>query len=607
MIHRGRRPSGWRRVVPGCVLVTVAGMLAACGSGATAATPPPVTYVPAVGGSVSIGIDEAPTGCNPNTATGNTLADHLVLSAVLPSAFVVNNLGSSEYNPALIVQAELQSTKPQTVVYSINPKAVWSDGVPITATDFIYTWQHQRSVPIGVTGGDADVASTAGYQDIASVRGSNHGRTVTVVFSTAYADWHGLFDDLLPAHVLDRVGWSPACSTVDPHIDLSGGPYEISSVRAGTVTLVKNPKWWGQAPKLARIVFKVASGPQQLAEWLYKGVVDMVDPTYFDPDFLAQVSSMRTVTSEVNISTTFLELEFATTGPVTGNSLVRDGVAYAINRQELVDRVVGWADTNIAPSSSHLFSQQQNAYPNTPVSVPGNTATTTTTTQPTSPVITADNFPIGSDTIEETKDLSVAGYVRNPSGEWVDVTGRPLTLRLVVDAGDGWAADTGELLAQQLDQAGFHVTVTSEPTADAAGLDLSEGKADLALIPLHTSPYTSATSAWYTPLQDLPGATGAQDWSGYLSTQVETLFSQAASELDPVTAEPLYDQVDQLLWADMVALPLFAEPSTLAWSDDITGVASDPYAPGLFSTLPNWARLVSEPANYSGTPTIPGS
>ncbi len=594
-------------MVPGCVLATVAGLLTACGSDSTSAAPPPVTYVAAAGGSVSIGIDQAPTGCNPNTATGNTLADHLVLSAVLPSAFTVDNLGDSEYNPALIEQAELQSTKPETVVYTINPRAVWSDGIPITATDFIYSWQHQRSVPFGATGGDADVASTDGYQDIKSMIASDHGRTVTVVFATPDADWHGLFNDLLPAHVLERVGWSPACTTVEPHIDLSGGPYEISLVEPGTITLVKNPKWWGQEPKLDRIVIKVASGPGQLAEWLYKGVVDVVAPTYFDPGFLAAVSAMRSVTSEVNASTTFLELEFATTGPVTGNPLVRDGVAYAIDRQELSDRVVGWADINIAPSSSHLYSQQQNAYPTTPAPEPGNTITTTTTTQPSTGVITAQSFPTGSDVIEENKDLTAAGYLRDASGAWIDVTGRALTLRMVVDTGDGWAADTGELLAQQLGQAGIRVTVTSEPNADAAGLDLSEGKADLALIPLDATPYTGETSAWYTPLQELPGTTGAQDWSGYTSTKVDTLFSQAATELDPVSAQPLYNQIDQQLWADMVAMPLFAEPSTLAWSVDTTGVAADPYAPGLLSTLLDWARLVSEPANYSGTPTIPAS
>jgi ABC-type transport system substrate-binding protein len=101
----------------------------------------------------------------------------------------------------------------------------------------------------------------------------------------------------------------------------------------------------------------------------------------------------------------------------------------------------------------------------------------------------------------------------------------------------------------------------------------------------------AATSAWYTPLQDFPGTTGAQDWSGYALHQGrDPVRSQAASELDPVTAQPLYNQIDQQLWADMVALPLFAEPSALAWSDDTTGVAADPYAPGLLSTLLDWAR-----------------
>jgi peptide/nickel transport system substrate-binding protein len=585
----------------------MAGLLAACGSAPATDQPTPVTYIAAVGGSVSIGIDQAPTGCNPNTATGDTLADHLVLSEVLPSAFAVDNLGNSVYDPALIVQAELQSTNPETVVYTINPKAVWSDGVPITAADFIYAWQHQRTVPLGVTGGNADVASTDGYEDIASVTSSNRGRTATVVFSTPYGDWQGLFGDLLPAHVLEKVGWSPACGTVDPAIDLSGGPYEIASVDGATITLVKNPKWWGQEPKLDRIVIKVASGPEQLAEWLYKGVVDVSAPAYFDPSFLESVDAMPFVKSEVNISTTFLELEFSTAGLVTADPLVRDGVAYSIDRQALSDRAVGWADINIAPSSSHLYSQQQNAYPANPTPVPANTTTTTTTTQPSTATITAQGFPTGSDPTQATKDLSAAGYLRNGSGQWVDALGHPLSLRVVVDTGDGWAAATGYLLTEQLEQAGFRVTVTSEPDAAAAGLDLSEAKDDLALIPLYTSPYPTRTSAWYTPLLEAPGTTGAQDWSGYASTKVDSLFAQASSELDPVTAQPLYNQIDQQLWADMVALPLFAEPSALAWSDTTSGVEADPYAPGLLSTLLDWARLVSEPNTYNGTPTIPSS
>ena len=94
-----------------------------------------------IGGSLTLGLDQAPTGCNPNSAAGNTWADHLVLEPVLPSSFVVGPGGVPSYDSAVINQAEVVNTSPQTVVYTINPRAVWSDGVPITAADFIYAWQ----------------------------------------------------------------------------------------------------------------------------------------------------------------------------------------------------------------------------------------------------------------------------------------------------------------------------------------------------------------------------------------------------------------------------------------------------------------------------------
>jgi peptide/nickel transport system substrate-binding protein len=606
--HRGRHPDGWRRLALGLVLLALAGVLTACGPSGASAKPPPVTYLPGQGGIITVGIDQAPTGCNPNTATGDTVADRLVLSAVLPSAFSVDETGAAQYSPlpGLILSAELQSTTPETVVYTLNPRAVWSDGVPITASDFIYAWEHQRSVPINVTGGDANVATTAGYDDIATMTPSNQGRTLTVVFSTAYADWQSLFGDLLPAHILDKAGWSPDCDNVNPAIDLSGGPFEIATVSKTAITLVRNPHWWGTAPKVNELRFRIATGPTQLAEWLREGEIDVAAPSYFTPGFLAAVSSLPTVKSDVHISNTFLELEFATAGPLTSQTLLRDAVAYAIDRQQLTDRVVGWADGYIAPATSHLYAQSESAYPTTPVPVPVNaTTTTTTTTVPTATPISATTFPTGADPDIVIQDMISAGYFRNASGDWVNLDGQLLTLKLAVDAGDGWAAQTAPLLVEQLKVEGITVQLIDEPDAAAAGEQLQAGNVDLALIPLHTTPFPSAASAWYSPLLDFVGGTGAQDWSDYNSTKVDNLFTQASSQLNPVTAQPLYNEIDAQLWADMVALPLFAEPDVLAWTDFVTGMTAGSYAPGLLSTILDWARLVKEPATYSGTPTVP--
>ena len=50
-----------------------------------------------------------------------------------------------QVNTDLLESVEATSTSPLTIQYVINPKAVWSDGVPVTADDFIYAWQSQRA------------------------------------------------------------------------------------------------------------------------------------------------------------------------------------------------------------------------------------------------------------------------------------------------------------------------------------------------------------------------------------------------------------------------------------------------------------------------------
>ena len=69
-------------------------------------------------------------------------------------------------------------------MYTLNPKAVWSDGVPITAKDFEYAWAQERGDP---TSDPTPWRARAGYRDIRSIKGTNKGRTVTVVFRTPFA------------------------------------------------------------------------------------------------------------------------------------------------------------------------------------------------------------------------------------------------------------------------------------------------------------------------------------------------------------------------------------------------------------------------------------
>jgi len=552
--------------------------------------------VTGLGGTLTVGIDQAPTGCNPNSVAGDTWADHFVLEPVLPSAFVTSPGGQSIYDSAVITQAEVQSLNPQTVVYSINPKAVWSDGRPISAADFIYAWQQQRGgIPSpGETTTD-QMATTLGYRDIASVTSGNGGRTVTVVFKTPFADWRALFNDLLPAHVMEKVGWDPACTTVDPAIDLSGGPFEITKVVPGReVVLTKNPHWWGESVDLDHLVVRSGSGPAQLTHWLVTGQAQAVQPSSFDEGFLQNVGTKPGLDSSVGISSSFLQLEFGALSPVTGAPEVRQAIAHALDRQALVNAVVGWANSNIVPAASHLYSQTQGSYPG-PATVPPQIAALPGYTPPKagSTPTPALPFPLTDDDAAVARDLTAAGYTRAPlSSTWTEPNGKPFVVRLVVDAGDRWATRAATVIVDQLAAAGITATVTTEPDATATGLQLSSGAADAGLLPMTATPYPTEATAWYTPMLGPPGSGGSEDWTNYDDPAFNNLLTQAAQQLNPVKASPIYAQADLMLWNSMVALPLFAEPTVLAWSSYSSGIGPNPFGPGLLWFPETWGIRV---------------
>jgi peptide/nickel transport system substrate-binding protein len=581
--------------------------VAGSGIAAASSSKTTVTYVGVAGGSLSLGVTQSPTGCNPHTPAGDSQATLMVLGAVLPSPFYVGQDGTPASNPNdLIVQSELVSTKPETIVYTLNPKAVWSDGVPITARDFTYAWDQQRGNP---TSNPATVASTAGYRDIKSVKGSNKGRTVTVIFRQPFADWQMLFDNLLPAHVMTKVGWNPACTTVNPAIDLSGGPYRIAKVSAQTIVLRTNPKWWGTPPNARTITVHITPSTAQLAQWVRSNYVQVALPGALTPSFLDEVTSLPHVQSSIGLSGTVLQMEMASgpNSPLTPD--MRLAVALSVDRQALVERQANWVLSSVQVATSHIYAQGQNGYHSSPTTTP----TTTSNGPPTTSTSTSTtmigqggsiNFPVTPSPQEVSDLLVAAGYSRTAPGTWHNVFGEALPLNLVVDDADPWALASAPQLEFQLATAGFAVSIIPAASATAAGEELSDGAADVALIPRTTSPFLSESIAWYSDLLGPPGQNGSQDWSNYESTTFENLVTKASEQLNPTTAATYYTAADLQLWEDVVALPLFTEPTALVWSREAGGVIPTLTSDSLLWYAQYWAVRVPE-ATTNTTPPLP--
>ena len=90
-----------------------------------------------------------------------------------------------------------------------------------------------------------------------------------------------------------------------------------------------------------------------------------------------------------------------------------------------------------------------------------------------------------------------------------------------------------------------------------------------------------------------------QNWSRFDDPQVDQLFLQAARELNPVTGTAAYTQIDDQLWDQMVALPLFGEPGLAANGVQVANATYNPSVDGIMWNVALWARL--KPAPTTGT------
>ena len=551
-------------VLGGCTATNAPGT---SGLGSTPTTAHSTPLVSVDGGTATVAVDAVPTTLNDHTVAGATAATQAVCSLVWGQVFQVGPGTMPTLDTDVVESAEVVSVNPQTVVYQINPKATWSDGTPIGAQDFVYAWLSQDGSGKDVDGGTNSVASNAGYEDISSVVGSSDGKTVTVVFQTPYSDWASLFDDLLPAHVAEKVGWNHGFDHFDPATLVSAGPWMVSAWTAGQrMVLARNPHWWGTEPHLDQLVLQAMAGAPAVADALRAGQIQVAAPASFGPTFEAAISSAPAVESTVQLGTTMLALDFNVRDAPYDNQSVRQGIAHLIDRATLVTRLVQPTDPQAWEDNDHLFANIEPWYAD---DAAGHT-------QP--------------DPQTGSQDLAAGGVVANAEGTWT-WHGSPLVLDLAWASDDPWSAAVGPALAAQLTSRGFDVTVDPTSSANLEGSVLPAGAFNLAVVPVATGAYPTLLAAAFGSPPDLSRG-AVNNWTGFDDPRIDALFTQASQQLGAAQDRQLYQQVDGALWTAMPSLPLFAEPAVMAWSASLSGLRADPGGLGPLWSVAKWAYLM---------------
>ncbi|MCT2591944.1 ABC transporter family substrate-binding protein [Streptomyces sp. N2-109] len=238
-------------------------------SGAALDVPAAARARVADGGTLRWAVDKMPSTLNAFQPDA-TEATARIAAATLPALFTLDGSGRPQRNPAYLEAADLTEREPQqTIVYTLNPKARWSDGRAVGAADFAAQWK-------ALSGEDSAYwsARNSGYERIGKVTKGPEPHQVTVTFEQPYADWKSLFTPLYPKSVMGRA--KTFNEGVRAELPVSGGPFRIKRIGTGaeTATLVRNPRWWGSRAKLERIRL-VAVAPQRREAALAAGDLDL--------------------------------------------------------------------------------------------------------------------------------------------------------------------------------------------------------------------------------------------------------------------------------------------------------------------------------------------
>jgi peptide/nickel transport system substrate-binding protein len=478
------------------------------------------------GGSLRLALPSFPPNFNTLHIDGNEGTTSGLLRPTMPRAFRVAPDGSTTVNTDYFTSVELTSTDPQVVTYTINPKAVWSDGTPIT-------WEDIKSQIEATSGRDKAfaIASVNGSDRVASVTRGVDDRQAVMTFAKPFAEWQGMF--------AGNTMLLPKSMTANPEVfnkgQLNGpgpsaGPFMVSGLdrTAQRITLTRNPKWWGTPPLLDSITFLVLADEARLPA-LQNNAIDATGVVSLDE--LTTARNTPGVSIRRAPSASWYHFTFnGAPGAILADKALRLAISKGIDRQAIANIAQRGLADNPVPLNNHIFVAGQEGY--------------------------QDNSGVVAFDPEKAKEeLDALGWRLN--GQFREKDGRQLVIRDVLYDSQT-TRQVGQIAQNSLAQIGVKLELDAKAGAGFFTDYIIVGDFDIAQ-------FTWVADAFSLCCLNQMYTTGADSNFGKISSQeIDAKVEETTDELDPAKARELANEVDKLIWAEGHSLPLFQSAGNLA-------------------------------------------
>ncbi|MDB5076766.1 MAG: extracellular solute-binding protein family 5 [Chloroflexi bacterium] len=508
--------------------------------------------------TLTIGVLQLPTSLDPLINTQQTTRD--ITDAVFES------LLSPDTHDALQPQLATRYTvSPNGLTYqfSLDPRARWQDGLPVTSADVLFTAKLMRDRHF-------PASNRYGFGNIATLS-ADGPLTVTATLRGPYAPFLRAFatTPIVPSHVLGPI---PVAALAQYETfnrrPIGSGPYVVSDFMAGDhLTLTANPSYYRSTPRLQKLIFKLEPTQAAALAALKSGAVQMLGPSVgITPQQVLTSLQIGRFSAFASPGSGWTHIDLIESGFLRDH-IVRQALTYATPRQRIVSTLFNGlatpADADQPPTSQYYEPAVAGSFPYDPRRIPG---------------------------------LLLSRGFKREHGTWRKF-GRTLSITLWTDVACADCRAVAGLVAASWSAAGIPTVVRTLNQHKLFGLHgplfnsnrLFDSNLNAVLYTWATSAEPDDSYYWTAPMIVRPGHLGGGNFDGYSNPKVDQLTNLAINTPDEAKRVSLYRQVQRLLVHDQPDVFLYwTSHLTLAVSN-LHGYRANPFLPGVTWNVAQWS------------------
>jgi peptide/nickel transport system substrate-binding protein len=541
-------PDDWKEglnMMPrGLAVFTVAIFLVSACSSGTAAVPAPAT---SASGAVAPGSTQPTAAAAPagpakkggtfiDTSFGDAPTMQPVISndnssneriAVMFDSLRTQDPNTLEYKPNLAESWKFGADN-LSMTYILKDNLTWSDGQPLTAADYKFTWDLLFDPKTKVPARSL-LSNIVGPPDTPDAKTLVFKFKEVSAASTLYTDsWPAI-----PKHIFE--GKDINDNPLNRDNTVGSGPFVLKEwVKDDHATFVANEKYFKGRPNLDQYIFRVVKDANAAYQALKAGEGDTAPIQAPDWDEATKLPNVNAL-SYYYYASSWDYIAYNLKNPFFQDKRVRQAIASAINKKAMIERVL----------LGHAKEQNSN-YPAT------------------SPVFTDDVAKFPYDVNKAKQLLKDAGWTPGSDGILVK-DGKPFKVRLHFNEGNKRRESIAALTQQFLKEVGIQVEVISEEFGAMLTRVRETKDFDMFVLGwIGGSDPDSAKAIWMSD--------GTQNYGGYSNPEVDKLYPQGDRVLDmQKERKPIYVQIQKLIAEDQPYVFLWTLEALRGFNKRIVG------------------------------------